>query len=182
MSDVAHAEAPDAQATDIRRILEERASQLARSSEDDAQGETAGLLVLAIGDERYGADIIAVREIEPLQRLTPLPGTPAHWAGVVNLRGSMYPVLDLRRYLGLPGASAAEPKVALVADEGLSIGLMVDDVEEVRHVPLEDINPPLAHGGARAEVVSGVTSDMLSVLDLHALMSDQSLVVEDGAG
>ena len=93
----------------------------------------------------------------------------------------MYPVLDLRRYLGLPGQCADEPKVALVSDGGLSIGLLVDDVEEVRHVAVDDINPPVAHGGGRAEVVRGVTSDMLSVLDLHALVCDQALVVEDGA-
>lgn len=179
MSDVAPADAVDADG--VRRILEERARQLARSSDDDADTETAGLIVLAIGDERYGADMVAVQEIEPLQRLTPLPGTPAHWAGVVNLRGDMYPVLDLRRYLGLSGTVADDPKVALVCDDGLSIGLMVDDVEEVRHVPVGDISPPVAHGGARAEVVRGVTSDMLSVLDLHALVCDQSLVVEDGA-
>ena len=179
MSDAAHAGTADADS--VRRILEERASQLAHSSEDDTRSETTGLLVLAIGDERYGADMVSVQEIEPLARLTPLPGTPAHWAGVVNLRGSMYPVLDLRRYLGLSGEAVEQPKVALVADGGLSIGLMVDDVEEVRHVAVDDINPPLAHGGARAEVIRGVTSDMLSVLDLHALVCDQALVVEDGA-
>ncbi len=180
MSDLAHAEAVDSDS--VRKVLEERASELARSAEDDRQDETVGLLVLSIGDERYGAEMVAVQEIEPLARLTPLPGTPSHWAGVVNLRGSMYPVLDLRRYLGLAGHGVDEPKVALVADGGLSIGLMVDDVEEVRHVPIGDINPPVAHGGARAEVVRGVTSDMLSLLDLHALVNDQSLVVEDGAG
>lgn len=169
----------------IQAIFEERASVLARSSEDAARGETTGLLVLALGDERYGVDMQRVQEIEELQRLTPVPGTPAAWAGLVNLRGSMYPVLDLRRYLSLPAAEASEQrvaKVALVSAAGLTVGLMVDEVPEVRHVATEEISAPVAESaGGRPDIVRGVTPDMLSVLDLDVLLSDPALVVEDEA-
>ena len=167
-------------AEDITRVLEERARALARSSEaDETSGETIGMVVLAVGDERYGVE---VQEIEPLDKITPIPGTPAFWSGVVNLRGSMYPVLDIERYLGLPSSEEVEsPKVALVSRNGLSVGLLVDEVPEIRQVKVSDIGPPVADGSSKAEVVRGVTPDMLSVLDLEALLSDPALVIEDDA-
>jgi purine-binding chemotaxis protein CheW len=175
--------APQATAAeDIAKVLEERAAALAHSSEDDEKGgETIGMVVLAVGDERYGVEVQDVQEIEPLDKLTPIPGTPAFWTGVVNLRGSMYPVLDIERYLGLPSSEAENPKVALVSRAGLSVGLLVDEVAEIRKVRSSEIGPPVADGSSKAEVVRGVTPDMLSVLDLEALLSDPSLVVEDGA-
>ncbi len=171
-----------ASAEDISKVLEERAAALAHSSEDEeTNGETIGMVVLAIGDERYGVEVQDVQEIEPLDKITPIPGTPAFWAGVVNLRGSMYPVLDIERYLGLPVSEVEDPKVALVSRAGLSVGLLVDEVAEIRKVRSSEIGPPVAEGSSKAEVVRGVTPDMLSVLDLEALLSDPSLVVEDSA-
>ena len=167
---------------DITPVLEERAAALARSSDDDeTSGETISIVVLVVGDERYGVDVQDVQEIEPLDKLTPIPGTPAFWAGVVNLRGSMYPVLDIERYLSLPATAAENPKVALVSRGGLSVGLLVDEVAEIRKVRSSEIGPPVADGSSKAEVVRGVTPDMLSVLDLEALLADPALVVEDNA-
>jgi len=168
---------------DITRVLEERARALARSSdEDETSGETIGMVVLAVGEERYGVEVQDVQEIEPLDKITPIPGTPAFWTGVVNLRGSMYPVLDIERYLGLPASAEVEsPKVALVTRNGMSVGLFVDEVPEIRPVKVSEIGPPVADGSSKAEVVRGVTPDMLSVLDLEALLSDPALVIEDDA-
>lgn len=175
-------EAPAA-AEDLNKVLEERAAALARSSEGkETNGEMIGMVVLVVGDERYGVEVQDVQEIEPLDKLTPIPGTPAFWTGVVNLRGSMYPVLDIERYLGLPPSEGVEnPKVALVSRASLSVGLLVDEVAEIRKVRSSEIGPPVADGSSKAEVVRGVTPDMLSVLDLEALLSDPALVVEDNA-
>jgi purine-binding chemotaxis protein CheW len=175
--------APAHDTDDITRVLEERARALARSSdEDETSGETIGMVVLAVGEERYGVEVQDVQEIEPLDKITPIPGTPAFWTGVVNLRGSMYPVLDIERYLGLPASEEVEsPKVALVSRNGISVGLLVDEVPEIRPVKVSEIGPPVADGSSKAEVVRGVTPDMLSVLDLEALLSDPALVIEDDA-
>jgi purine-binding chemotaxis protein CheW len=168
---------------DITPVLEERARALSRSSDgDETSGETIGMVVLAVGEERYGVEVKDVQEIEPLDKLTPIPGTPAFWSGVVNLRGSMYPVLDIERYLGLPSSEVTESsKVALVSRAGLSVGLLVDEVPEIRQVRVSEIGPPVADGSSKAEVVRGVTPDMLSVLDLEALLGDPALVIEDDA-
>jgi len=175
--------APTTDSDEITRVLEERARALARSSDEgETSGETIGMVVLAVGEERYGVEVRDVQEIEPLDKITPIPGTPAFWTGVVNLRGSMYPVLDIERYLGLPLSEGVEsPKVALVSRNGISVGLLVDEVPEIRPVKVSEIGPPLAEGSSKAEVVRGVTPDMLSILDLEALLSDPALVIEDDA-
>ena len=87
----------------VQRILEARARELSREPEADARGDTVELVVLALGPERYGVAGQLVQAIHPLSGLTSVPGLPAFWAGLVNLRGRLYPVLNLRRYLGLAG-------------------------------------------------------------------------------
>lgn len=163
----------------IRRVLEERARLLARAPEPASTEPTQDLLVLAVGAERYGVELRWVQEIQPLTGLTAVPGTPAFWAGVVNLRGRLYPVLDLRRYLAPPDAAdAGKGRMVLVAAAGLSVALAVDEVHEVRPVPLSAIRPGLA-GGTTRSVIRGVTADLLSVLDLEALLADEQLIVQD---
>lgn len=172
-----------------QRILEERARRLAEPPEAPVTGETVSLVVLVLGAERYGVDVRCVQEALPFDNVTPLPGAPAFWAGLVNLRGHLYPLLDLRAFLGLPGRPAALPdngaappaaKIVLVAAGGLEIGLLVDDVLEVRQVLRAAIGPTLleATGPARTLTV-GVTPDLLAVLNVEALLADPRLQVQD---
>ena len=164
-----------------QRILEARARELAREPEADARGDTLELVVLSLGQERYGVASQLVQAIHPLAGLTPVPGLPAFWAGLVNLRGRLYPVLNLRRYLGLAGEAPANGKLALVAAAGLSVALWVDEVPEVRQVPLAQIGPHLSEAledQAGAAGRHGLTPDFLAVLDLEALLADARLVVQ----
>jgi len=163
----------------IRRILRERAIALARPPEQDESGESISLMVVTVGAERYGIDIVKVQEVKPLTHLTLVPHTPLMWAGVVNMRGSLYPILDLRRYLDLPeGEKPEEPKAVIVAGSGVTAGLLVEDVPEVRRIRLAEILPPLSDSGQR-DVLRGVTEDLLNVLDVDALLADPSIVVKD---
>lgn len=164
-----------------RRILEDRARALAGALVADEPLDTVELVVLTVGSERYGVDADRVREVRPLAELTPVPGTPPCWAGIVNVRGSLHPVLDLRWYLGLPRADGDRAeKVVLAAAAGLTVGLMVEDASGVRSVPADAIGPPL--GGASEAVsatVRGVTDDLLAILDVEALLADPQLVVKE---
>jgi purine-binding chemotaxis protein CheW len=174
------ANTPAADAERINQLLEERARALAREPQaEGAVGNTVDLLVLALGPERYGVDILQVQTIQALSGLTRLPGLPAFWAGLVNLRGRLYPVLNLRRYLALPGQPAEGGKVVLATAANLSMALWVDDVLEVRRVPLDEIGAPLADTATAAERglgVRGITADLLIVLDLDVLLGDPRLV------
>jgi purine-binding chemotaxis protein CheW len=170
-------------ADDIAPILEQRAAALARSSKkSETTAETVAMVVLVVGDERYGVDVRDIQEIEPLDKLTPIPGTGAFWSGIVNLRGSMYPVLDVERYLGLSESERVRlPKIALVSRDGMGVGLLVDEVFEIREVAVTEIGPPVIEPENRAGVVRGVTPDLLSILDVEALLADPALVVDDDA-
>lgn len=167
----------------MQNILLARARALAVASQSEAQTEGRGVVVLALGQERYGVDIMHVQEIRPLAGVTFAPGAPAFWRGLINLRGRLYPVLDLRSYLGLPAQDAkADSQVALVSAAGLEVCLQVDDVLGVRYLAPSEIGPALAEAAhVRRELVSGVTHDLLAVLDLEMLLADSQLVVQDEA-
>ena len=92
----------------LTQILEERALLLARLPGDETQDDTAAYLVLPSGDECYGVDVRFVHGAQPVAQVAALPGAPALWSGLVNVRGHLYPVLDLRIYLGLPPAPDAQ--------------------------------------------------------------------------
>ena len=165
-----------------QRVLEERARALATVLEAEEPVDTVELVVLTVGSERYGVDAERVGEVRPLAELTPVPGAPPFWAGIVNVRGTLHPVLDLRRYLGLADADGGDQErtVVLVSGAGLTVGLMVDDAAGVRPVPAGAIGPPL---GAASEAVNaavrGVTEDLLAILDIQALLADPRLVVRE---
>jgi len=163
-----------------RVILEERARNLARPLEKEDDGDSTTLVVVSVGPERYGLDITRLQETKPLSGLTHIPNVPPFWRGLVNLRGHLVPVLDLRRYLQLPDVSAGEEGiVVVVAARDLAVGLLVDAVRDVRRVPLGQIkSPPADSAGTRNQVVRGVTADLISVLDLDALLADPALSVQ----
>jgi purine-binding chemotaxis protein CheW len=166
---------------DIERVLEERAHVLARVPAAETAANELELVVLALGAERYGIDILQVQSIQPLAGLARVPGLPAFWAGLVNLRGRLYPVLNLRRYLALAGQPAEGGKVVVVTGGGLNVALWADDVLEIRRVPLDQIGAPLADAATAAQRgpgVRGVTPDLLVVLDLDVLLGDARLVIQ----
>ena len=164
---------------EIVQVLEERARQLARSTDGGPEPETISLLVLQVGPERYAVDVDAVREIKPLAGVSPLPGLPSFWSGLVNQRGNLVPVLDLSTYLALPPPEgpAHEPKLVFVGAEGIEVAFVVEAVREIRRTPAEDLRPAVPVEGDGVRIVQHVTKDMVSVLDLSYLLQDPALKV-----
>ena len=170
----------------VQQVLEERARALARPPDDRADGDELELVVLTVGAERYGIDVRQVREVRPLAGLAPVPGTPGFWAGLVNLRGSLCPVLSLGRYLGLagggPDAQADDgPAVLVVVTAPYPAALLVDAAAEVRRCPPAALQPGPADDRSHA-AVKAVTGDLLQVLDPATLLADPALVVGREAG
>jgi len=174
---------PTFDAAGIQRILEERARRLARAPADNAPAKTIPLVELVLGEEHFGVNLHQVEEIQPLKGLTPVPGVAVYWAGVVNLRGRLYPVLDLRHYLRLPASGPPEGgQIVLVSAAGLCVALWASEVVAVRQVPQDDIQPSMLEArGISRDIVAGVSADLLSVLDLEALLSDPKLAVREEA-
>ena len=109
---------------------------------NNARGEQQ-LVVFDLASESYAVDISAVREIIRMQEITSIPRTPEYVKGVINLRGKVTPVVDLRKRFGLPIAEqTAENRTVVVDIGGNDIGVIVDAVTEVMGVPADAVEPP----------------------------------------
>src|SRR5438309_5294598 len=97
-------------------------------------------LTFTLRAEEYGVEILKVQEIRGYSQVTPIPGTPPHIKGVVNLRGAVVPVMDLRLRFGLPAADYNQFTVIIVANIlGRVVGIVVDAVSDVLNVRRGDI-------------------------------------------
>src|ERR1700716_637662 len=118
-------------------------------------GDERQLVVFHLGAELYGVEISRVHEIIRLQAVTRVPRAPAFVEGVINLRGKVIPVVDLRRRFGLPLADHTRASRIVVVEIGDQVvGIVVDGVSEVLRVNKGTIEPP-------SPVVAGIESDYL---------------------
>ncbi len=172
--------APTAPHDKLKAILEERARALAQATETQTS-ESMSLVVFALANETYGIAIEYVREVQPRRDITPVPCAPEFVIGVINIRGSIYSVIDIRYFFGVPKRESADStKVILVSALGLEVGILADDVKGVTSIPLQEIKPPLAaQGVAKEEFIQGVTKEMLIILNLEALLRDERIVVHE---
>jgi purine-binding chemotaxis protein CheW len=113
--------------------------------------------------------------------LTPLPCTPAFIRGIVNVRGRIVPVLDLKKFFDLPETGLTDlHRIILLRSEDLELGLLADLSVGVRSIPLESLQPSLPTlTGIRSEYLEGVTSDRLVVLDGARILADPKIIVQD---
>jgi purine-binding chemotaxis protein CheW len=102
------------------------------------------LVVFELAKEHYGVDIAAVESIIKMQEITCVPHAPAFIEGVTNLRGSVLPVIDLRKRFGLNAhrADHRDNRIVIVSIDGTKVGMVVDAVSEVLPISDEAIEPP----------------------------------------
>lgn len=138
-------------------------------------------LTFALANEAYGIPVLKVREIITMLHITTVPQMPPYVKGVINLRGKVIPVIDLRTKLGLPQAEITESNCIVVVQIGLNtndlkhIGLIVDAVDEVANVGAEDIEPAPDFGGSiHVDYILGmakVKSEVKSLLDIDKVVA-----------
>lgn len=140
---------------------------------DDSKPATIELLTFRLAEQEYSLDIMSVREIRGWTHATPLPHAPSYMKGVINLRGTVLPVMDLAERLGLPPREQNDRNVIIVVKhEEIMTGLLVDAVSDIVALTSDDLQPPPElTSGAAAGVVSALTlieERMIRVLDLPA--------------
>ncbi len=138
------------------------------------------LITFHLGSQSFGLDIMAIREIRAWSPTTRLPHVPHYVAGVVNLRGTVLPVIDLAARLGWTPVSPTDRHVIIVAQIGGQLrGLIVDAVSDIVTAQDEDIqSPPATNSDAVVPYLEGLVAQddrMVMVLDLAALTSDAEL-------
>jgi purine-binding chemotaxis protein CheW len=165
----------------VRRILRERAAELARPVAAPGDIHVLELLEFRLASERYAVETRYVAEVHALRDLTPLPGTPPFVRGIVNLRGRILAVYDLKKFFALPEQGVTDLHRILVVDAGdFEIGLLADVVVGVRSLPLSALSPLPTLSAIAADFLKGISEDRLVVLDLGRLLSDPRIVVNDG--
>lgn len=127
-------------------------------------------------DDLYAVDIMRIKEIIRPQKLTPLPQAPAFVDGIINLRGAVIPVVDLRKRFAMDAREpSASTRLLIVRLAAQTLGLVVDDVTEVITVPVKDIKPPpsLSEGGTISQLLGVCLSgeEMVMLLDIDRLLS-----------
>jgi purine-binding chemotaxis protein CheW len=176
---------PPAALADPQAILRARARALARPQESaTVAAASLELLEFRLAQESYALETRHVREVYPLNDLTPLPCTPAFVRGLVNVRGRITPVIDIKKFFDLPDQGLTDlHRIILVHGNGLEIGLLADEIEGVRSVPIGALQASLPTlTGIRADYLKGVTADRLVVLDLDRLLADPKIIVHEAVG
>jgi purine-binding chemotaxis protein CheW len=159
-----------------RERLRYRAQLYAAPPRKPAEAVEAGLTVLAfdLGSEQYGIDVMQVRGVRALPKIARVPGTPDFYRGVVNLRGQILTVLDLRLFLRLSiqDESKTPRELIVVRANHLELGFLADNVRGVVNVPNADIEVR-----SDSHYILGVTTSRLALLNTSRIFEDDRLII-----
>lgn len=136
----------------------------------------------SLDNDLYAVDIMRIKEIIRPQKLTPLPQAPSFIDGIINLRGAVIPVVDMRKRFGMPARElTASTRLLIVRLSSQTLGLVVDDVTEVITVPVKEIKPPpVVSAGLIANYLLGVClsgENMVMLLDIDRLLNINEISV-----
>lgn len=127
-------------------------------ADNETVSDELKLIIFKLGREEYGMDILKVQEIKRMMSITRVPSTPSFIKGVINLRGSVLPVIDLRTRLGLFEAELTEAAriIVVLVNEGV-VGFIVDEVVEVTTINPQNVEAlQTLSNGLSAEYISGI--------------------------
>ncbi|MDR1242937.1 MAG: chemotaxis protein CheW [Deltaproteobacteria bacterium] len=142
--------------------------------------ELIQLVTFSIGEEEFGVDILKVQEIIRTMEITKVPRAQAFVEGVINLRGKVIPIIDLRRRFGLNSkAHDKHTRIIVIEINNMIVGFVVDSVSEVLRIPSGTVEPPPpVVAGMDSEYINGVgklQDRLLILLDLDKLLSSEDL-------
>ena len=145
--------------------------------------EQSKYLTFMLRGETYGLPILQVKGINQMQPITHVPRMPSFVKGVINLRGKIIPIIDLRLKFGLEEAEVSDRTCIIVVeleDGGRQSGLIVDEVSEVLDVDNESVEPPPADGGTTLEYLTGIgkaKGKVIMLLDPFRILSTNEMAM-----
>ncbi|OIP95968.1 MAG: chemotaxis protein CheW [Syntrophobacteraceae bacterium CG2_30_61_12] len=146
----------------------------------DKQAKEGKYLTFSMANEEYGIGILKVKEIIGMMPVTPVPRTPGYVKGVINLRGKVIPVIDLRLRFGMPQAEYTDRTCIIVVDVTtsageLQMGIVVDSVSEVLNIKPEEIDPTPSFGtNLQTEYIMGMAkmdAGVKILLDINQVLN-----------
>lgn len=146
----------------------------------EISGEEIKVIVFRLGNEEYGVDVQQVKSIERMEHITRVPNTPPFVKGVINLRGVVVPIIDLRKRFGIDQKDYDDAtRIIIVHVDDMEVGLIVDSANDVIDINLDTIEPPpKVVGGVESIYLRGVaklSNRLLILLNLDKVLNPEEM-------
>lgn len=151
-------------------------NQVSDQNNKDLESRTERYIQFGLGNENYAVPLLSVKEVIPVPETTSLPNSPAFYIGIMNLRGQIISIVDLRKKLSIaPRKEDLEEAVLIVEIEGVGIGLIVDSINRVLNISMGEVSEvPEVSSQVNAKFIEGVyqSEDHLTILlDLSSILN-----------
>ena len=167
-----------------RAILRARAHALAWEPQQAIlTQEFLEIVEFRLASETYGLESAFIRETYPLKDFTPLPGVPPFVLGIVNVRGQILSVVDLKKFFDLPEQGLGQlNKLIILRDRQMEFGILADEILGARSIALDTVQAaPPTISGIGADYLRGVTAGRVIILDAGKILSDEQIIVHQAA-
>lgn len=167
--------------SEIKNILRERAKKLAMKKEEKKHTDEIEVLQFFLSSETYAFETKYVKEVIQLKEVTPLPLTPNFMLGIINVRGALVSVIDLRKFFDIPSNALSNLNRVLLLQEGeIVVGVLADSIGGVINVDKKNITKTLPTlKGIREDFLLGITPERMVIIDTQKLLSDPKLIIND---
>ena len=160
-------------------ILDELKKRNAQGSHTGDESSLRNLVTFTLGSEKYALDMEFMKKICWAEGITAVPGLPAHILGIINLRGEIISVVDLRGLLGIESAVAEKASIMVTGMQGVDVGFLVDSVDEILDLPLKSIDPPMiTFEKEYAQFIDGdarVDETLIVILNYRKIMGSEKM-------
>lgn len=159
--------------------MEQATNEQQQSAEKFKHIELRRFLNFSLGTDEYAVPISSVREVLALPEITPVPFTPAHFQGIMNLRGQVISVIDLRIKMGVPSANSQETAIIICEIGHQMLGIIVSSINSVLALDKDSISPnPPGNESKHLKYVAGIakfSGKMILIVDTAKLLDDGDL-------
>jgi purine-binding chemotaxis protein CheW len=165
-------------------ILKQRAEVLKKTPNSEiSEDNKSGYLEFLLSGEKYAIEITSINEVIPLKEFTPLPGTPDFVVGIINVRGKIIAVIDIKKFFDLPGKGITDlDKVIILSHSDIELGILADDIIGSSEISISEFqkNIPDIIGNLNGFVM-GITHTGLIVLDIRKILADEKITINNKA-
>jgi purine-binding chemotaxis protein CheW len=168
--------------TNISKVLKERARALQTNIDnEEVITQKMDTLEFMLSDERYAIDATYVSEVITIKDLTPLPCTPSFILGIINNRGQILSVIDIKKFFNLPERGITNlNRVIIVKHQEIDVGILTDEIVGSSTVDLEALQNKIPSANKIADsYILGLTNERLIVLDITEVLQDEKIVVNE---
>jgi purine-binding chemotaxis protein CheW len=165
----------------INKLIEDKIMTNQHGKKESRSEDIIQIVTFLLADEKYGVDIMVADGVETVNKITPIPNSLDFVEGVLNLRGVVIPIINLKKRFNLVGGSEdIELYLTLFIEGELKIGILIDALDKVEYIPKDQIQPPPpVISGIGREYISGVANDsnenLVIILDIDKLLSYEEL-------